>query len=229
MNIVRIHYFSGVLIVILLGISCLSVYGQSIELYGGLSNNRFHDYRQNEGRYSSSYEPGNGYSIGIAVDSIKADVMSLRLTLKFDKYAGSLKASGGGQGGGHTTEAQIEKSLISLGVFPVNLQILKRIDFNFGFEIARLVSESYVGTRSGWAMNQPAWSYELEEMYEEYSSYMSFGISARLAYNLRIDETFSLSPQYSFYFGLVNEFGRFPEATKSMRHFLGLGIKKKLR
>lgn len=214
---------------ILIGASCFSAIGQNIELYGGQNTNHFHDYGQNVGHFQSSYNPGYGYSFGLAVDSIKADWMTLRFTLKFDKYSGSLTASDGGLGGGYTTEAEIEKSLISFGVFPFNFQIIKRIDFNLGFEISKLISESYKGTSSGWVMGQPNWHYDLQERYSKYGSSISFGLSSRLAYNLQIGECITIYPQYSFYFGLSKEFIEFPESTKSVRHFIGIGIKKRVK
>jgi len=217
------------IILILIAISCLPLFGQNIELFGGLNTNQFHDYRQNEGHFQSSYNPGSGYSFALAIDSIKADWMTLRFTLKFDKYSGSLTASDGGLGGGYTTTAKIDKSLISLGVFPLNFRIIKRIDLNIGFEISKLISESYKGTSNDWLMGRPNWSYDLQEKYNKYSSSINLGLSTRLAYNLQINESIIISPQYIFYFGLSNEFIEFPEATKSIRHFIGIGIKKRIK
>jgi len=217
------------IISILIAISCLPVFGQNIELFGGLNTNNFHDYKENEGHYQSSYHSGSGYSFGLAIDSLKVDWMTLRLTLKFDKYSGDLTASDGGLAGSSTTTAEINKSLISLGVFPLNFRIFKRIDLNIGFEISKLISESYKGSSNGWNMGEPNWSYDLQEKYNKYSSSINFGLSTRLAYNLQINESIIISPQYTFYFGLSNEFIEFPEATKSIRHFIGIGIKKKLK
>jgi len=216
------------IISILIVISCLPVFGQNIELFGGLNTNNFYD-RENEGHYQSSYNSGSGYSFGLAIDSIRADWMTLRLSLKFDKYSGNLTASDGGLGGGYTTTAEIDKSLISLGVFPLNFRIFKRIDLNIGFEISKQISESYKGISNGWLMGEPNWSYDLQERYNKYSNSINFGLSARLAYNLQINESITISPQYTFYFGLTKEFIEFPEATKSIRHFIGIGIKKRLK
>ncbi|PIF05985.1 MAG: hypothetical protein CSA36_03940 [Draconibacterium sp.] len=212
----------------LIVISCLPAFGQNIELFGGLNANNFYDL-ENEGHYQSSYNSGSGYSFGLTIDNISADCMTLRLSLKFDKYSGNLTASDGGLGGGYTTTAEIDKSLISLGVFPLSFRIVKRIDLNIGFEISKLISESYKGKINYWLMGGPNFRYDLQERYNKYSNPINFGLSARLGYNLQINESIAISPQYTFYFGLSNEFIEFPKATKSIRHFIGLGIKKRLK
>jgi hypothetical protein len=55
-----------------------------------------------------------------------------------------------------------------------------------------------------------------------------FGLRLRLAYTIPLSETIFISPQYSFYYGLTNEFKEFPEITKSYRHYLLIGIGKKM-
>ena len=46
----------------------------------------------------------------------------------------------------------------------------------------------------------------------------------RVGYEFRLSDRMMLAPQYSFYYGLSPEFEQFPEETKSMRHFLGIGL-----
>lgn len=217
------------ILLILSCINCTILFGQNIEFYGGVNNNVFHDNLQDVGHFQSTYKSGSGYSFGIAIDNIKIDSTIFRFTLQFDKYKGSIDVSDGGLAGGVMTKAEIDKSIISLGLFPINLQILKRIDLNFGFEVSRLISESYKGTNSGWSMKQHSWSYNLQERYNRFSTLIYFGLCVRLAYDLHIKESIIISPQYLFYYGISNEFIEFPEGTKSMRNFLGIGIEKKLR
>lgn len=207
----------------------IPAFSQNLEVIGGLNKNHFFDFQQNEGHFSSSYYSNYGYTLRIGVDDIKVDWLTLRFTLSYDKYGGELKASDGGMGGGYTTNAKIDKSVISLGVFPVNFKIIDRIDLNFGFEIAGLINENYSGTSSGWIMGNPDWSYDLNEKYDRYSSKIYFGLSGRIAYDFNISDKLSISPQYSYYLGLSNEFDEFPEATKSMRHYFCIGLQRKLK
>jgi hypothetical protein len=216
------------IIILLISFFSLTLYSQSIEIFGGPNKNIFHDYSDGEGHFMSSYNPALGYNIGIGIDDIKIDWLKLRFTLCFDNYGGELEASDGGLGGGYTTNAEIDKSVLSLGLFPLNLKIIKRLDLNFGFEFSMLINETYTGTKSGWLMGEPGWSYNIEDEYDRYSALTNFGLKARIAYDINLAKSIIISPQYSFYYGLSNEFDEFPEQTVSMRHYIGIGIEKKL-
>jgi len=207
----------------------LILFGQKIELFGGASKNIFHDYHKSDAHYNSSYNSGLGYCAGIGIDSIKIDWLTLRFTLQFDQYKGKLDVSDGGLGGGYTTVANVDKSILSLGVFPINFRFFHRLDLNFGFELSGLIYESFNGTSSGWIMNQPNWSYNLQDKYDHYSSKVYFGLQGRIAYDFNLSKSIWISLQYMYYFGLSNEFVEFPNETKSMRHYLSIGLKKKFK
>lgn len=218
------------LIIIFLLTSSLTTFGQkSIELLGGYCKNNFHDYLKDEGHYQSSYEPGNnGYSVGIGLENIKVDWLTMRFTLRYDKYDGKILASDGGLGGGYTTNASIDKSLLTLGLFPVNLKFFKSIDINIGLEISRLIRENVLGTASGWQMGQPNWSEDLNDRYDRYNNNLHIGLKTRIAYDIKMGNDLFLSPQYQIYYGISNEFEEFPESTKSIRHYFCIGIEKKI-
>lgn len=139
-----------------------------------------------------------------------------------------MKASDGGLGGGYGINAEIHKSVLSLGIFPFNFKILKRIDFNLGVEVSGLLNETYKGTSGGWQMGQPSSNDELNEKYDRISSRMYIGLRGRLAYDIKIAEGWAISPQYSYYLGLSKEFIGFPEVTRSMRHYFCIGIQRSL-
>ena len=112
---------------ILLLINIYNLRSQNIEVFGGINYNKFHDYKNNQGHYSSTYKADKGFAVGIGVDSIVIDGFRLRFTLQFDKYRGKLEVSDGGLGGNYSTDAKIDKSVISLGFFPLNLKIKKKL------------------------------------------------------------------------------------------------------
>jgi hypothetical protein len=207
----------------------LTAFSQNIELISGLNKSNFFDFNQNEGHFNSSYNSDYGYAMRIGIENIKVDWLTLRFTLGFDKYGGKLTASDGGLGGGYTTDAEIDKSVISLGVFPLNVKIINRIDVNFGFEFSGLISENFSGTSSSWREDEPGRSTDLNDIYDRFSSKTYYGLRGRIAYDFNISEKLAISPQYSCYFGLSNEFDRFPEATRSLRQYFCIGIKKKLK
>jgi hypothetical protein len=211
----------------MIGLSDL--FAQKIDFYGGVNFNKFHDYNTTTPHFNSSYNSDYGFSAGLGLDSIKLDWLILRFTLQFDKYKGKLNVTNGGLGGSWTTIANVDKSIISIGIFPVNFQILKRIDFNLGFLVSRLIDETYTGTSNGWTMNQPNWNYNLHDKFNKFSSSTYYGFQGRIAYNFKLSKSLWISSQYLYYFGLSNEFIEFPEDTKAMRHYFCIGIKKTIK
>jgi|WetSurSiteA1Bulk_404760.scaffolds.fasta_scaffold25536_3 hypothetical protein len=206
----------------------LTLYSQKIEIFGGVNKNIFHDYNK-DFHITSLYNSELGYTAGFGIDSIKIDWLTVRFSMQFDKYGGNLEANYHGLGGGNTTVAEIDKWIISLGIFPLNFRLFHKIELNFGLEISRLINETYKGKASGWQIGQDNWSYDLQDKYDQFSSKMYFGIKGRIAYDFNLSQSMIISPQYSYYFGLSNEFQEFPEYIKSMRHYLCIGIIKKIK
>jgi hypothetical protein len=205
------------------------VFCQKIEVFGGINSNIFYDHNENNPHYNSSYKSDFGYCAGIGFESKKKDWLTVRFTLQLDNYGGEINAYTGELGGGNLTEATIDKWLISLGLFPVNFRLCHKIDLNFGLEVSRLIKETYIGTLSGWLYKQPNWSYDLHDIYDHFSSPIYIGLRGRISYEFKLSKSYVITPQYSFYFGLSKEFQEFPHETKSMRHYLNVGIKKKIK
>lgn len=218
-----------ILLLFLLVSGGFSVFCQNVEFYGGLNRNIFHDYNNSEGHFMSTYKPGLGFCAGVRLDSVKADWMTLGIALQFDQIYGELEASNGGLGYNQQTKAEIRKSIISFGVFPLNFRILKRIDLNFGLEISGLIHESVTGTVSGWSMGGSHWSYDIHKKYNRYSSLFCVGLKGRIAYDIPVTNTICITPQYAYYHGLTKEFHEFPEETRSMRHQFCVGVKKRIK
>lgn len=207
----------------------VAFYGQKLEVYAGLNLNQFHDYNNNDGNFTASFDSGLGPVIGIGIDSVRVNLLKFRFTLQYEMYTGELTAYEGGHMYYHNTTAEIKKSMLSLDIFPLSFRIIKRIDLNFGVQLSLLLSESINGTDSGWSQQNGSYEYDLQDVYDRYSSMFSFGLTGRIAYDFKLPNSFYISPQYSFYYGLTNEFVDFPEETKSMRHYFCIGVEKRLK
>jgi hypothetical protein len=199
--------------------------GQSLELFGGVNLNNFHEKQSDDGHYQSSYASDLGFVAGIGYD-FKVDSFRMRMTLLYESYAGEVAASDGGNGGGYFIEADVKKSVIALGLYPLTLNITDRLSVNAGFEFSILTNEDFSGTYNRWTFGQPTITTDLEEEYDKFSSSLQYGIRLRIAYDIPLSSTLSLTPQYGLYYGLSNEFDEFPETTKSTRHYLMVGLKK---
>lgn len=211
---------------ILLILCNLSLFSQKLELIVGMNKNTFFDFEENEGHFKSTYDSQLGYSVHIAIEDVKIDFVKWRFTLGYEKYGGKINASDGGLGGGYATKAEIDKSIISVGVYPLNFKIIRSIDINIGFEVAGLVSENVIGTHSGWQIGTNGYNYNLNDKDKRFSAKAYIGLRGRVAYDFHISDKIAISPQYSYYFGLSKEFSEFPEFTKSMKHFFGVGIQR---
>ena len=214
---------------ILLSFCISSLIGQSLEFFGGTSINTFYDFQKNDGHFNSNYEPGWGYTLGIAFDyKGLPELYPLRFVLRFDHYSGKLYTRNGGLGGSSSTNANIEKSCIDFGIYPVIIKINKNLKINIGGEFSFLISEKKSGNRF-WHVGPDYGENNLEDEPENLSSDFNFGIVVLITYRTKISEGWYIVPQYQFYWGLTNEFTHIQADTKSIRNYLLIGISKDLR
>lgn len=216
-------------IILLVCLGSLTVYSQSFEVFGGANRNMFYGTKDaNFDYFTADYHPGTGYTAGIGLDSIHINRFRMRFTLAFDQYNGRFNAEGNpGKVIYERATGEMNKSVVSLGFFPLNFTSMYKLDLNLGAEVSGLLNESVSGTRfyDSEFMGGPVTN-DLADYYERYSSRVNYGLKGRLAYQLAFS-ALVLIPQYSFYYGLSGEFKEFPEATKAMRHYFCLGIKWK--
>jgi len=203
-------------------------FSQSVELYGGANNNKFYNFPYDDG-ISQEYSSDSkwGYNFGIAYENLELKPLNIRLTLGFENYNGHITYTDWGHGYTATTNVEITKSVITLGFYPVNVRIKKRLKFNFGLLLARLVNEQEKGTVTGWSATEGVFTREFNESNAGYSPVLHIGLSARFAYDIELNDIWYVSPQYSFYFGFMREFNSAP--FNSMRHFVGIGLKRNLK
>lgn len=218
-----------VLFILLICISSLTLYSQSIEVFGGANRNIFYGQKhKNYSYFTANYQTGDGFTAGIGIDSLHINRFRMRFALQFDQYNGSFNAeSNSGKAVYQRAMGEIVKSVVSLGFFPLNFTIKKKLDLNFGAEVSSLLNENISGTGfyESLVEGEPV-TYDLSYYYDRYSSRANYGLKGRIAYQLALSRIL-LIPQYSFYYGLSSEFKEFPQATKSMRHSFCIGIKRK--
>ncbi|HEY9082858.1 MAG TPA: hypothetical protein VIN73_05960 [Vicingaceae bacterium] len=212
------------IVLVLMVVSNITLLGQkTIEVFGGGSYNHLFDGGDLSNHYMSEYKNGNGFVLGGAIEEIKTDWIKWRFTLHFEKYDGEFNISDGSLGGGYTNEATFDKSIIALGLYPLNIKVTKNLRINFGIIISRMINENIKGVSYRWVMNKGLWSYPIDNS-KRYSNRGMIGFQTRLAYQIKLSENFALLPQYHFYYGVSSEFKITP--TKAMRHYFNIGISK---
>lgn len=211
-------------IVVLMVVSNITLLGQQVvEVFGGGSYNHLFDRGEQSGHYTSEYKNGNGFVVGGAVEEIKTDWVKWRFTLHFEKYNGEFSVTDGGMGGSYTTTATFNKSIIAVGLYPLNIKAAKNLYLNLGLVFSRMIDENLDGENYGWGINTYYWSRPLDEN-TRYSNKGMIGFQTRLAYQIKLSENFALLPQYHFYYGISSEFKITP--TKAMRHYFSIGLSK---
>lgn len=204
-------------------LTSISLFSQSIEIIGGMNSANFYDFKGNEQSISSEYYGQRAYAIGLGYETKKLSRNTIRFTLCYDKYGGRLKASDIDYWSGQDANVMIDKSVIALGVFPLNLLLFNTLIINVGMEVSSLLYSYSHGNMREWDRSGNASIYDLKDIQYNASAY--YGIRGRLTYDIPISKGFAIMPQYSFYLGLSNEFVSFPSFTKSLRHFVGIGVK----
>lgn len=215
-------------LIILITFCSFNGWSQCVDFFAGWNDNHFFDFNDVGRHYNSSYTSGEGYSFGVAIDEVELDWMIMRIAIRYNRYGGKIRVREGGLGGSFNTIASMDKSILAVGVFPINFEAINRFHFNLGMEFSRLMTETYEGIHWGSIMGQSSWNEDLEEEYDDFSSVYIAGLTGRVSYEIQLNELWSLIPQYVFYFGLTNEFRILVEETKSLRNFVGVGVKRTL-
>lgn len=216
------------LVVMLLFFSISGLFAQSLELYGGVSRNRFYDFQKDEDYFSSDYTPGWGYTFGVAYEYTGLPKLTLRFVLNFESYNGETYTTNGGLGGYASTKASVKENCIGIDIYPINIKIIENLKINIGGAFKFLVSENISGDYN-WASGPSSGGGSLNEESEQISSSFNFGIITLISYRIKFSEGWYIVPQYQFYWGLTNEFINGQANTKSLRNYLLVGISKDLK
>ena len=202
-------------------------YGQKIEFSGGINQNSFFDLQAQDNHLQTKYDAGYGYSAGIFIYDIKFDTIHIGLSLRYDYYQGSFYSENSGLSYGHSTKAEVKKSTVGIGLYPLNFSVLNKIRFHFGIEFSVKLDDQYSGYKSSWSIGPPLTTTTDSTLkYLDRSNF--WGICGRISYDFKINENWFIAPQYRFYFGLSEEFNDVEAKIKSMRQSLEIGIIRKI-
>ncbi len=205
--------------------SCL--FAQNIELSAGILPNSFYDTEDQTPHYSSNYAPHEGVDIALGIDNVRFDWYSMRFTVGYMKYGGGFYIEDGGLGGSVAKKGTVEKSALALGIYFLNLKFFNRLDFNLGTHYSFLLNQTDNVSSSGWVLvdfgEVDTWE---GERVEPESMKMVWGFSARLAYDIYLNDYIAISPQVRGYLGAKREFEDI--YVKSKQYSISLGVQVNL-
>lgn len=195
-------------------------FSQHFEVFGGPMLNNYHDFN-----YLGESESGYGVITGIGFEKIKLFKANMMFALTFEHYKGSVDYENTSKYYGYIYKGDVSKSVLSLGIYPFNPTLTKRLVLNFGMEGSFLLDDFYTGSTYEYQVNGP-WGggTSTTDAPNHISSFYTLGLKGRAAYDFLVLKNKSVSVQYGFYYGLTNEFAPFPTDVLSMRHSLCLGI-----
>lgn len=147
-----------------------------------------------------------------------------------DNYKGGFYISntGFGLGGGLTTKAEVDKYIISLGIYPVNLHVLKNTNISIGGHLGFLLANKTTGYKISWGTGMPMNIVSLDNDSIQINNGFYYGLSGIISYSFKITNNLSIVPQYIIYIGLRDEFKNSLAKTKSLRQNLEIGFVKKI-
>ena len=205
-----------------------SVFAQRIGYFGGLNRNHFYDFKNNDKLtyYEANYTTGIGFEFGVSIENIQIDSIPMRFTVSISNYKGNVAVEDGYLLGGSTSNFTSNKYVVNAGIFPVNVKLEKNIRFNLGGQFSYLLAQSIVGEHVKYRANEGQERIKMDSDFFDTRRNLYFGISARLSYDIELQNDWILAPQYNFYLGLTTEFKNIESKTNSMRHLIGVGLTK---
>ncbi|MEI8048659.1 MAG: hypothetical protein WCI92_14860 [Bacteroidota bacterium] len=202
--------------------------GQNIELSGGMNRNNYFDWQKEEGHFIAEYTPGNGYCAELSLSDFKFDSLTIKISLLVDNYKGSFYTQDGGLAGAYKTVAEVEKTTLGIGLYPLNFYIFKKIKLSLGGELSYKISDRTNGYKSGWVMYVGSTYMTIENDSVHINKDFVWGVSGKLSYDFRINQDWFIAPQYKFYLGMSDEFMNTEARIRSMRHNFEISIIKRI-
>ena len=205
-----------------------SIFAQRIGYFGGLNRNHFYDFKNDDklAYYEANYTTGTVFEFGVSIENVKIDSIPMRFTVSISNYKGTVSVEDGYLLGGSTSNFTSNKYVVNAGVFPVNVELEKNIRFNLGGQFSYLLAQSIVGEHVKYRANEGQERIKMDSDFFDTRRNLYFGISARLSYDIELQNDWILAPQYNFYLGLTTEFKNIESKTNSMRHLIGIGFTK---
>jgi|GEM_PF-2923396 len=204
------------------------LFSQELEFTTSFGQNTFYKLKVPPNFESYSYASGNAIAANIRLKLISENFPTGEFLVfcSIEHYIGGFDHSINATGSGDRTIGTTDKTTLSIGLYPLNYKILKRLDIHIGIQMSFLLNEKNRGSYSVWTLNNLSGSnFSLEG--EELNIRTIPALNIKLSYPIKINDTISILPEYMGILGLVSELQQIGY-PRSMRNYLGVGLTVKL-
>lgn len=200
---------------------------QNTEVWMGANYNKYFESGDKDSHVLTANKPGFGYCLGVTFKSCQENWSPMRFSVFIDNYRGTIDNGFYGLGGSTSIYAEVEKTTFGVGFLPVNFKILKRVDLSLGGEARIRIYDRTSGYKA-WRIGPDSFSKNLTDYPYSIHKGFFFGVCGKIGYDFLMPANWTLSPQYKFYYGLTEEFKNTDFNTKSLRHYILIGMYRTL-
>lgn len=115
---------------------------------------------------------------------------------------------------------------MDIGIYPINTNLFKNIELDVGLLYSRILSSGFDGSTSNNGPLTTNVSNKVE--HENLLRKNQIGLSARVAYKIKLTNNMYILPQYIYFLGFGGEFKDNRGGIYVQNHIVGIGIEKKL-
>ncbi len=202
----------------------LMMYTQSIDITGGASLTKFHDFANKHWRQNgySNYKTRPGYVIRIGLDLPYHGKINPRFDLTLENYGGYINVDESSPAGSFGTKGDVRKTNLTLGLTAIHYaNFWKNLKVVSGPTISGLVSEKASGS-----FDYLNTSHDLDKDYNPFNSKVLLGYRIGIVKAFGLTEKYGISLQYMWSLTLTKEFREYPSTTRAGRHAVTVGLYK---
>lgn len=220
------------ILTLILALSTFS-FGQDLDFIANIGQNRFFQKDYEGDNTELSFTPGMSSGLKLGLSNVIKDAPGIRFELGVTSYSGQFIYDVLDKAYSHYTFGELNLTTFDISVYPVNFKFWKNFDFNLGLTGSVNIVESFSGIDRHIGPNSDLTAVEttqsqLNEKYNSIARTTHFGITSRLAYSIPLKGAWFIQPQVNYYLGVSSEIEIAPSKMKSMRGYIGVGIRRSL-
>lgn len=218
------NWFMKYLISLLLIFPGLFATSQKVSLSGYGVLNQFYNKPFTNDKLSAEYQEGIGQCYELSLTGLGDFKLLPSFSLMVEHYKGNILYGYHDAYGGYTMDLDVNKTMLGIGVYPINFRVYKKIHFRAGTDFTFPLTDK-TQIISDYKFEQFAWIDTTDGA--DLSPDLIIGLSATVDYRFNLGKRWYFAPRYRFYYGLMPELEDIRIKVKSVRHQLGIsfGIK----